>query len=289
MKINLYYPPYPAQIFKGSKDPVNPVRPFNPKSALPTLASGIRYFSRTMKFNCDIEIIDLQVGGKLTYYKSIPYGLQTLDCYRLGRPYDEIKNKVIEGDIHGITANYTNSAQLVADLAKFIKKINPKTLLVIGGTDATARPYYYLKNGADIVIKGEGEYVFSCIVDAWDKGKDFRTIPNICTQEDPGGLDIDLSYLLDLDEIEPMSLDLIEDISIYTDTAEGPSPVGVKPNFICFETSRGCAWGCSFCTAPMRGKYRTMSPKAVKRHFEFFKDYKIKTIVWQEDNPLLAI
>lgn len=54
------------------------MRPFNPKSALPTLASGIRYFSRTMKFNCDIEIIDLQVGGKLTYYKSIPYGLQTL-------------------------------------------------------------------------------------------------------------------------------------------------------------------------------------------------------------------
>jgi hypothetical protein len=286
MKLNLYYPPYPAQIFKGSEEPVNPVRPFCPKSSLYTLASGIRKFSDQMRFDCNIEIIDLQVNGELTFYKSISYGPQILDCYQFGTQYKKIENKIKEGDIHGITSNHTNAAQIVADLIKFIKRVNPKALLVVGGTDATARPFYYLKNGADLIVKGGGEYIFSRIIDAWSKGNDINLIPNICTKDNPNDLNVDMSYLLDLDSLEPMALDLINDLSIYTDTAEGPPPLGVKPNFICFETSRGCAWGCSFCTAPTRGKYRTMSPRNVERHLKYFKSLGIKTIVWQEDNPL---
>ena len=290
MKLNLYYPPYPAQIFEGEKDPVSPVRPLTPKSTLPTLASGIRYFGERLGFNVDIEIIDLQLGGEMTFYKEFEYGSKKINCYQLGTPYEKINDKIISANIHGINNNHTNSAQIAADLAKHIKLQAPDSLVVVGGTDATARPYYYLKNGADVVVKGEGEYIFSLLLKTYmEKGGKFDEIPNICTKGNMYDLNIDFTYLIDINKMPVMSLNLVKDISIYTDTAEGPVPKGVKPNFICWETSRGCAWRCSFCTSSSRGTYRTLTPETVKKHFEYFKKNGINTIIWQEDNPLSRI
>ena len=256
---------------------------------MPTLASGIRYFSEKLKFNCDIEIIDLQLGGELTFYKKFMYGPKQMNCYQLGTPYDKINSKILSADIHGISSNHTNAAQTVADLIAHIKKVSPNSIVLIGGTDATARPYYYIQNGADVVIKGEGEYITSLLIKAIAHGDDIKNIPNICTVDNMYDTSIDFSFLIDINKMPVMSLDLIDDLSIYTDTAEGPVPDGVKPNFICFETSRGCAWKCSFCTASSRGTYRTLSPSSVRKHFEYFKKHGIKNIVWQEDNPLSRI
>jgi len=290
MKMNLYYPPYPVQIFEGESLPVNPARPLTPKSTLPTLASGIRFYAAQMGFNIDFEIIDLQLGGELTFYKQFMYGPRKMNCFQLGTPYEKINSKILTADIHGITSNHTNAAQTVADLVKHIKMLAPDSLVIVGGTDATARPYYYIKNGADVVVKGEGEYVNSLVIQSYiNNGKKFDNIPNICTKNNMFDLNIDYSHLVDINQMPVMSLDLIEDISIYTDTAEGPVPEGVNPNFICWETSRGCAWSCSFCTSASRGTYRTLTPDTVKRHFEYFKKNGVKNIVWQEDNPLSRI
>ena len=62
MKVNLYYAPFPSQIFSGDAAPVNTERPLNPKSAMVTLATGIRMHAGPMGFDCEIEIIDMQVG-----------------------------------------------------------------------------------------------------------------------------------------------------------------------------------------------------------------------------------
>lgn len=289
MKINLYYPPYPKQVFSGFTEPVNPVRPFNPKQAHAALATGIRMYASSMGYQCDIEILDLQTGGEDVYYKSFPYGPHTMNCYRHGTPYEKVTDKIKEADIHGITSNHTNAAHIAADLAGYIKKVHPKSLVVVGGTDATARPTYYLKRGADVIVRGEGEYIFSRLIEARYKGLPLDDIPNLYTRDKAGGTAVDMTHMMDMDTLEPMSLDLVGDLSIYTDTAEGPPPEGVVPNFLCFETSRGCSWACSFCTAPGRGRYRTMSNRVVEKHFKYFKSMGVKTIVWQEDNPLSRV
>lgn len=288
MKVNLYYAPFPSQIFSGDEHPVNTERPLNPKSALVSLATGVRMNSRAMGFDCDIEIIDMQVGGNRSLYKSFAYGPRVLDCYRLGVPFESVDDKIRSGDIHGITCNYTNSAQIVADLAAHIKRVAKDSLVVVGGVDATARPEYYLARGADLVVKGEGEYTFSRILQAWANGGDYDAIGNVCTPGNPNPKQ-DMRRQVDLNALEPMALDLIPDIGIYTDTAEGPPPAGVESNYICWETSRGCAWACSFCTAPSRGRFRFMKPAAVETHFRYFREQGIRTIVWQEDNPLSRI
>jgi hopanoid C-3 methylase len=287
MKVNLYYAPFPSQMFRGCDEPINTERPLNPKSALPTLATGLRMFSDEMGFDCDIEIVDMQLGGERELYKTIPYGPHQMDCYRYGSPFELFADTIAEGDVHGLTVNFTNSAQIVADLAGYIKSVNPRAFVVVGGVDATARPEYYLERGADLIVQGEGEWVFSRVVQAWGAGRGFEGIPNIVTRDYVGKTGTD--HILEMDAIAPMALDLIDDLSVYTDTAEGPPPDGVQTNYICWETSRGCAWRCSFCTAPSRGKYRYMSPAAVEEHLKYFRSEGIRTIVWQEDNPLSRI
>src|SRR5262249_31938659 len=190
--------------------------------------------------------------------------------------------------IHGLTVNFTNSARIVADLASFIKRLSPKSLVVVGGVDATARPDFYLRNGADVVVRGEGEVGFSQVVAAWSARRDLDAIPSLSTRDRPEGR-MEPATALDMNLLEPMSLDLVGDLARYTDTAEGPPPDGVQPNFICWETSRGCLWRCSFCTAPSRGAYRYMSPRTVERHLKYLRAQGIKTIVWQEDNPLSRV
>lgn len=289
MKVNLYYAPYPSQIFDGESEPINTERPLNPKSALTTLAAGLRAYAPEFGYSCDIEIIDLQLGGQRVPYKSLPYGPRTMTCYRYGTPFEEADEVIRSADVHGLTCNFTNSAQIVADLAQHIRRVNPNSIIVAGGVDCTARPDYYLARGVDVVVRGEGERVFAMVVAAINEKRDFSDIPNIATREFGYSRKVDLTSLIDMNTIEPMALDLVGDLSIYTDTAEGPPPEGVQGNFICWETSRGCAWRCSFCTAPSRGAYRYMQLPTIEKHLKTFQEYGIKTIVWQEDNPLSRI
>jgi hopanoid C-3 methylase len=289
MKINLYYAPYPSQIFEGETEPINTERPHNPKSALTTIAAGLRAYAPEFGYNCDVEIIDLQLGGQRVPYKSFEYGPRIMNCYRYGTPFEDVEEKMRTADVHGLTCNFTNSAQVVADLAQHIRRVNPNAVIVAGGVDCTARPEYYLARGVDIVVRGEGERVFAMVISALYKKQDVSAIPNIASREFGHAKKVDLSAIIDMNTIEPMALDLVPDLSVYNDTAEGPPPEGVQGNYICWETSRGCAWRCSFCTAPSRGGYRYMSLPTIEKHLRMFQEYDIKTIVWQEDNPLSRI
>jgi len=288
MKINLYYAPHPVQKFGDSK-PVSTERNLNPKSALVTLASGFRLLSGELGLNCDIEIIDMQIEKNHTMYKSFKYGDENLFCYRSGKVFEEYDEKIRSANIHGISSNFTNGAQIVSDFSKYIKKVHPSAFIIIGGTDASARPEYYLKNGADVVIKGEGEYIFTKVVEAYCNKQNYSTIQNVCTLSGDLSDIIKTNFLMEMDTLEPMALDLVSDISIYNDTGEGAPPRQIKTPFVCFETSRGCYHKCSFCTIPLRGGYRFMSPDGVRKHFDYFKSKGIKTLLFQEDNILSRI
>src|SRR5262249_30711907 len=110
MRIHLYYAPYPSQMFEGEAQPLSTVRVWNPKSALPTLAAGVRRNLAAAGIDADIRIIDTQVDPGIEYYKSIPYGPRQLHCYRVGGALEQYDDGIGEAQIHGISNNYTNSA-----------------------------------------------------------------------------------------------------------------------------------------------------------------------------------
>jgi radical SAM superfamily enzyme YgiQ (UPF0313 family) len=284
MRVNLYYAPFPSQTFDGEERPVSTVRVFNPKSALVTLAAGVRRHLSASGIDAELRIIDTQIEGDATYYKSISYGPRTLDCYRIGGQFEKYDDAIRMADIHGISNNFTNSAGIVLAFARHVKAVNPEALLVAGGMDATARPEYYIDNGFDVVVQLEGEQMLAKIIEAHALRIPLReAVPHRAHR---GGTIVVASSLVNLEELPPMSLDLVEDLHVYTDTGEGVPPPTVKTPFSCFETSRGCYRTCSFCATPMRGKYRYMSPAAVEKHFAYFKEIGVKNLLFQEDNIL---
>ena len=284
MRINLYYAPYPSQTFEGETQPVSTVRVLNPKSALVTLAAGADRFLREAGIDAEFRIIDTQVGDGSQHYKDIAYGPRTLRCHRVGGAFERYDPQIREARIHGISNNYTNSAGIVLDFVAHIKKVNPHAVVIAGGMDATARPEHYIDRGVDIVVRLEGELALARIVEALATGRELEEL--VPCRRHNGGAIVGGGPLLDMDDLEPMRLDLLDNIEIYTDTGEGTPPATVRPPFTCFETSRGCYRSCSFCATPMRGHYRYMSPRAVERHFAHFKAMGINNILFQEDNIL---
>lgn len=287
MRVHLYYAPYPSQVLDGEDQPISTVRVLNPKSALVTLAGGVRKYLAEWGVAADLKIIDTQVDGGPTYYKSIRYGPRTLLCHRVGGEFEEYDGVIREAEIHGISNNYTNSAGIVADFVRHIKAVNPDSLVVVGGMDASARPEFYIDRGADVVVQLEGEYSFARVIES--RARRLRLADLVSTSTYRGGTIVHGGASLDLNELPPMSLDLVEDLGAYTDTGEGIPPPTVKPPFSCFETSRGCYRTCSFCATPMRGRYRFMSPEAVDRHFAYFRAAGVNNILFQEDNILSRI
>jgi hopanoid C-3 methylase len=284
MRVNLYYAPYPSQIFEDADQPVSTVRVHNPKSALATLAAGTRQILDEAKIEAEFRIIDTQIDAGRTAYKTIKYGPRTLVCCREGGALESYDAQIRDADIHGISNNYTNSAGIVVDFARHLKAVNSKAVVVAGGMDATARPEYYIDNGVDVVVQLEGEYSFAKVIEARASGRNLADL--IPCRRYQGGTIVLGGANLDLDKLPPMSLDLVEQIESYTDTGEGTPPPSVRPPFSCFETSRGCYRSCSFCATPMRGRYRYMSPAAVDKHFAYFRAAGINNILFQEDNIL---
>lgn len=285
MRVNLYYAPYPGQRFAGEAETISPVRLFNPKSALATLAAGTRGYLAEWGVDAELRIIDTQVDDDPpVLYKTFPYGPGTIECLRYGGAFARYEESFRDADIIGISNNFTNSAGVVAEFARHAKSVNPRALMVGGGMDMTARPEWYLTHGFDVVVQLEAEFAFAKIVEASAKGLPLTdALP--CRVLGAGHI-ITSRAALDLDDLPTMALDLVEGPERYNDTGEGRPPSTVAPPFTCFESSRGCYRSCSFCATPMRGRFRYMSPASVERHFAYFRTMGINNILFQEDNIL---
>ncbi|GAA1407440.1 hypothetical protein GCM10009639_56240 [Kitasatospora putterlickiae] len=285
MRVNLYYAPYPGQRFAGEPDTISPIRVFNPKSALATLAAGARGYLAEWGVDAEFRIIDTQVDDdEPVLYKSFAYGPRTIECLRYGGAFERYDASLREADVIGISNNFTNSAGAVTDFAKYAKAVNPRALVVAGGMDATARSEWYLDNGFDVVVQLEGEYIFAKVVEATAKGVPLKE--SVFCREHGGGQIVFGGPNLNMNDLHPMALDLVEGLERYNDTGEGTPPSTVAAPFTCFESSRGCYRTCSFCATPMRGKYRYMSPESVEKHFAYFRSMGIRNILFQEDNIL---
>lgn len=296
IKVTLLANPIPGQCVSGSDLFLGTVRSFMHKASLTALVSGLEQRLIGLGVRSSIEIIDMQVGkiDKIRY-GTLDYGRIQLDKYRIGLPFSHIKDKVLESDIIGLSANFTHSRKIISDLATYCKKINPKSIVVIGGVEATVVPNYYLMNGADIIVKGEGEITFALLIEAIYKGNGYESIPNISYRNGIGNIKSNPSIFLkrntqfDVANMLPPNLEMV-DLDTYTDTGEGLPPDGIKPPFISVETSRGCAQACSFCATPQtKGRFRFMKTETIKKHFEYFKRMGVTTLLFQEDNVLSRI
>jgi hopanoid C-3 methylase len=285
MKVTLIAAPAPAQFVAGVELPLGTVRTHMHKAPLTALAAWLRD-------DADVQVLDMQIDRKETVYGSLGMGSVELEKRRIGMTFAEAANSLWDSDVIGINANFTHSRRIISDLLQYLREEGFQQPLIVGGTDATADPEYFLRRGADLVVRGEGELVIREVLRRLERAEPLTDIPNISVMEGRETRHAPTSFLreqFDVDLMPPHALDMVA-LDSYIDTGEGFPPPGISAPFISIETSRGCAQACSFCATPTtKGRFRFMSLGQAAEHLDYYWECGVRTLLFQEDNLLSRV
>nr|MBP7463541.1 cobalamin-dependent protein [Bacteroidales bacterium] len=145
----------------------------------------------------------------------------------------------------GITTLTGPSISHALDAAEIVKSIDADCKVVFGGVHVTLLPEQSLLHPCiDIVLKGEGDYVFDTLLKALENKTDLHVVEGIYFKENgqivstPNG-----SLITNMGDLPDYPYHLI-DMSKYSamDIENGKS--------VSFQTSRGCPFSCNFCGNP---------------------------------------
>jgi radical SAM superfamily enzyme len=166
-------------------------------------------------------------------------------------------------DVLGVSTYIWNAGKLPV-LLNMLKKILPKTVFVLGGPEASYNAEYWLKLGADYVIRGEGEHSFSSLIDELADHK--LQAQNECFVNDP-------QFQAARWGESAITEHATEPIDPYTN--EFFDALNGRITYI--ETSRGCPFRCSFCLSADKGvRYFPLEP--VKKQINVLSQSDTHTI-----------
>lgn len=172
-------------------------------------------------------------------------------------------------------SNYTWNESLNNFVGTYIKRVSPKTKIIMGGPNIRCdnegiRSFLIANDFVDIYITNEGEIPFTLLLEKiLQKNPDSKTI-----SAEIRGFEI------------PSCFSLVDDILIGENAPENvesldylPSPyqTGLLDNFLSpeymplFESNRGCPHTCSFCTwgISARGKIKKFSLERIYSDMEY--------------------
>lgn len=176
-------------------------------------------------------------------------------------------------DVVGITA-YTVHVGVVKSLCKKIKTWDPRILTVVGGHHATVMPEDFVDRFIDVVVTGEGVFVFREIVRRREKKEALLNIPGTIVRRDGSVLHTPSDAMPELDSFP---------FPVRSLTAKYRSRYfseWMKP-LASIRTSKGCPYRCTFCAEwkVAGGKYFKRKPERIVEElgqiaepFVFFAD-----------------
>lgn len=226
---------------------------------------------------------------------SVPVGIGTLAAYLIERGHkvelwDEAINNLNAEDIKGLMYDsqqphlfgiscLTASISRDYEIAKMIKEVSPKSVVIFGGIHPTVFPEDVLNTGeglVDFVITKEGEIPLEALYRAIKEKKDYKQINGLSFREN--GKIIHNSALPgpDMDSLPPFPYHLLEK---HSDKYDFGFVLG----------SRGCPYDCIFCSqrsiSDRRFTYR--SPDKVVDDIELLvHKYGQRLITFIDDNML---
>ncbi len=225
------------------------------------------------------EILDC-----MAYYEEIEK--QKEGNYRIGLSEKEIIEKIknFNPDIVGVSCSFSIYEKDSIKIAKLVKK-NSKALVVFGGAHSSANPASVLKNKeVDIIVKGEGEVVFSNIAKNF---KNKNSIPGTIVRGKNNEIKINkpAEYIKNLDDI-PFPARHLLPMEKYLNHPQNSIANMRKPTTEII-TSRGCPFNCIFCSihTVWGRKWRARSAKNVVDELEhLYEKYGIKEFRFFDDN-----
>jgi len=198
------------------------------------------------------------------------------DCVAEGIRYDGLRAyfEEIRPDVVGVTS-FTVSLVDVCMTAALVKEVNPDAHVCLGGhhpiaypNEATELPEF------DSIVVGEGEEVFTELVNCLECGEDFTHIKGVYTTdsikpfaENPvrdkrflARVSVPAAYVEDIDALPVVDRKWIRDYRYR-------NILGITNNLATILSSRGCPYRCTFCDVPIKS-YRERSAALVVDEIE---------------------
>ena len=148
-----------------------------------------------------------------------------------------------------------------------VRSLRPDVPIVLGGIHPTMFDHYIMNAfPVDFIIRGEGEIAIEALCVALDRGIGFEDVPNLTWRHKDGnicrnpiGPKIAKTQLADfpLPDFSEIPLNVYKSLSI--------------------ESSRGCAFDCSFCSTSYRQTWRGMPADAFLDRLETLMSYTYRT------------
>jgi len=191
-------------------------------------------------------------------------------------------------DIVGITS-LTDMRFSALTIAKLIKKIDKKIIIVLGGSHATFFPEQILQHYPEIdyIVLGEGEHTFLELIKALYEKKDLENIPGIAFRKNNNIITTSPREMVkNLDEL-PFPAHHLLQWDRYT-----PSGVDRRDwkrsgrKYAVMITSRGCPYNCTYCSviAFWGKRYRCRTPKNVVDEIEMlYRQFNVEHIAFNDD------
>lgn len=189
----------------------------------------------------------------------------------------------------GIIGMYTTlmTKLSILDIIIFIRQsqVLKQTKIIIGGPDVRHNAENYLREGADIVVPGEGEETFAELVNAFSYEescrKNLREIKGINYIDNEGLLvETDARPSLDLREVPIPNYDYI-DVNDYLrqwKVVHGFSSMTIN-------SMRGCPYSCNWCSKSIYGNTcRRRSPGEIVKELTMLKNSFRPDQVWFTDD-----
>jgi len=254
--------------------------------------------SYTESLSLDAPPIPLGIASLSAYLKKMSaHTVHILDVFAEGfDKYNKEKNRkaffdIIEDrinsirpDVVGISALMVINHKWVHHVARIAKQINPEIKVIVGGGYATILPQRNLENtNVDFIVLGEGEETLLTILNEnFDKEKlsdvdgiGFRTLSGEKV------INPKKSFIKDVNSLPFYDWEGIK-LENYMKHH--------KKRFVSYITSRGCPFGCTFCSTFLQWgrKFRPLSSKRVLDEIDYLvKKYNIEHIEFRDDNLTL--
>ena len=170
-----------------------------------------------------------------------------------------------------ICSCYVWNWEITTHLAREVKKKNPECTIIFGGPQIPdLSPDFFKENPfVDIIVHGEGEYVFEEILRAYLKDKDYSEIKGVETKDFRTAPQERIS---NLDELP--SPYLTNTVWELVDKIDGIKWISS------WETNRGCPYQCTFCDwgSATKSRVRKWEESKLFQEIEWFGENKIPYI-----------
>jgi len=193
-------------------------------------------------------------------------------------------------DVVGVSSLFTIQRRNSHKVCEVAKSVSQNIIVVMGGPHPTAEPEMVLEDrNVDYVVLGEGEETMPELLNRLNAKKDISDIDGLCLRCN-GKVVVNKKnrFIEDLDSI-PFPARHLLPMEKYFRFKKSHGVNRLSP-YASIVTSRGCPFGCTFCsTHTVWGRrYRFRSARNVLEEIKYLvKNYGIKELLFEDDNLTL--